>query len=206
MGERSPRYRNYFRPYLSAKPTVGRFALGPPHNVQSRAKIKVPFTYYRIRSRLGLDYARDDEAKNRYAWFLYCPLARYYHFIKQERSARLAAGRGRPALPKRFYARQSIVVLKRYTLGRTRASAPTTLYQSLSLPLFNVISTEAPAKWRNPPRKSADTDTAALFSTLFVGVAYLPAGTPCRTSCTQDETSVSPTRVSLPSWIARRVL
>ena len=35
------------------------------------------------------------------------------------RSARLAAGRGRPALPRRHYARQSIVVLKRYTVGRT---------------------------------------------------------------------------------------
>ena len=31
------------------------------------------------------------------------------------RSARLAAGRGRPALPRRSYARQRIVILKRYT-------------------------------------------------------------------------------------------
>ena len=33
-----------FRPYLSAKPTVGRFALGPPHNVQPRAGVRrAPF-------------------------------------------------------------------------------------------------------------------------------------------------------------------
>ena len=42
------------------------------------------------------------------------------------RSARLAAGRGRPALPRRSYARQRIVILKRYTLRRTR-NAPTVL-------------------------------------------------------------------------------
>ncbi len=33
---------------MSAKPTVGRFALGPPHNVQLRKKIKVPFSNVRI--------------------------------------------------------------------------------------------------------------------------------------------------------------
>ena len=54
---------------LSAQPTVGRFALGPPLNVQSLTGIwSVPFRKDRIRSRLGLDYARDDGAKYRSAW------------------------------------------------------------------------------------------------------------------------------------------
>ena len=54
----------------SAKPTVGRFALGPPHNVTIRKKIKVPITYYRIRSReISRLTPPDDEAKYRSAWF-----------------------------------------------------------------------------------------------------------------------------------------
>ena len=78
-----------------------------------------------VRFRLGLDCARDDEARERYVWFYNVRYRGIVFFVKQERSARLAAGRGRPALPRRFYARQSIVVLKRYNLGRTGASAPT---------------------------------------------------------------------------------
>ena len=183
-----------FRPYLSALPTVGRFALGPPHNVQLRVKIKVPLRYNRIRSRSArsprgqvfglyrseafvfaparfLDFARNDGTKYRSVLFYnvickcghrrlayggspFAParslrlrasrsalddkgkyrFARFYNVIckcghrrlayggspfapalvstslkmteAKYRSARLAAGRGRPALPKRYYARQ----------------------------------------------------------------------------------------------------
>ncbi len=45
----------------------------------------------------SLDYARDDVARERSVW--------------------LTAGRWRPALPRRYYACQSIVTLKRYSLG-----------------------------------------------------------------------------------------
>ena len=48
---------------------------------------------------------------------------------------------------------KEIIVHRQNTCGRTRASAPTTLYQSLNLLLHNAISTEALAEWRNPPRK-----------------------------------------------------
>ena len=58
------------------------------------------------------------------------------------RSARLAAGRGRTALPRRSYARQRIVILKRYT-PRADEERPYLSSQSLILPLLNVISTEA---------------------------------------------------------------
>ena len=51
------------------------------------------------------------------------------------RSARLAAGRGRPALPRRSYARQRIVILKRYT-PRADEERPYLSSQSLILPLL----------------------------------------------------------------------
>ena len=74
-------YFNSFRPYLSAKPTVGRFALGPPHNVTPWKKIKAPFSCNRIRSReISRLTPPDDETKYRFAWF--------------------AGGRGRPPLPR----------------------------------------------------------------------------------------------------------
>ena len=69
-----------------------------------------------------------------------------------------AGGRGRPALPKRETRFQTSTCSRRYTCGRTRI-APTTLYQSLYSPLLNAISTEALAERRNPPRKSAGSDT-----------------------------------------------
>ena len=49
---------------------------------------------------------------------------------------------------------------------RADEERPTTLYQSL-LPLFNVISTEAIAEWRNPPRKSPDYLTNTTVFDLF---------------------------------------
>ena len=167
-----------FRPYLSAKPTVGRFALGPPHNVQLRVKIKVPLRYNRIRSRSArsprgqvfglyraeasvfaparfLDFARNDGIKYRFARF-YNVICKCGHrrlayggspfapalvstSLKMTeakyRSARLAAGRGRPALPRRSYARQRIVILKRYT-PRADEERPYLSSQSLILPLL----------------------------------------------------------------------
>ena len=106
------------RPYLSAQPTVGRFALGPPHNVMPRKKIKVPFTYYRIRSReISRLTPPDDETMYRYALF--------------------AGGRGRPPLPRSTKVSSGVADLParapRPTAARRRAdeaSAPTTLYQS----------------------------------------------------------------------------
>ena len=58
---------------MSAKPTVGRFALGPPHNVQLRKKIKVPFSNVRIpfREIATSRYAllAMTGAEYRFAWF-----------------------------------------------------------------------------------------------------------------------------------------
>ncbi len=60
--------------------------------------------------------------------------------------------------PRRKTTFQTNTCQRRLAVGRTR-NAPTTLYQSLYLPLLNVISTEAIAKWRNPLRLSPDNDT-----------------------------------------------
>ena len=85
----------------------------------------------------------------------------------------LRADENRP-LPKRKTTFQTSTCSRRYTCGRTRI-APTTLYQSLYLPLLNVISTEArvkPERSGEIPRGSHSTAILlTLFSTLFVGVA-----------------------------------
>ena len=54
---------------------------------------------------------------------------------------------------------------------RADEERPYLFSQTLFLSLFNVISTEASAKRRNPPRKSPDNITSRSFSSLFVGVA-----------------------------------
>ncbi len=80
----------------------------------------------------------------------------------------LSAGRGRPALPRRCYARQSIVALKRYTLRRTR-NAPTCLYNHCGyppLPRFNKRYVISPSvATRQLPRQRAPS-IRLLFSVV----------------------------------------
>ena len=59
----------------------------------------------------------------------YCPLSRDCSFVSKYLSIRLAAGRGRPALPKQKTTFQTNTYQRRLAVGRTR-NAPTTLCQS----------------------------------------------------------------------------
>ena len=99
------------------------------------------FVCYHFRCRGFLDFARNDNVS---VW--------------------LAAVRGRPALPRQCCARQRSVVLKRYTLERTR-NAPT---YSINHYFCHFKTSFRPklAKRRNPPRLSPDDITVRSFSTF----------------------------------------
>ena len=74
----------------------------------------------------------------------------------------LSAGRGRPALPRRNTTFQTNTCPRRLAVGRTRID-PTTLYQSLYLPLYNVISTEVRVK----PERSGEIPCGSHPTTIL---------------------------------------
>ena len=80
-----------------------------------------------------------------------------------------AGGRESP-LPKRKTTFQTSTCSRRYTCGRTRI-APTTLYQSLYLPLLNVISTEARVK----PERSGEIPRGRSIKFVYA-TSVFPSG------------------------------
>ena len=86
----------------------------------------------------------------------------------------LAAGRGRPALPWRYYARQGFVVYKQTTCGRTR-NAPTTAITKVSSGIAD-LPAGAPCHRRLARRGSLPSPTCPRG---LPAIADLPAGAPC---------------------------
>ena len=146
----------------------------------SRDLMVIPFTCVRIRSR---------EARNPRGHFGGVPFrhvripfreiatsrfALLAMTVAKCRSAWFAGGRGTP-LPILSNVSTNVAYLPAGVPCRRDEGVPTTLYQSLYLPLFNVISTEARVK----PERSGEiprdchpiTILQQLFSTLYVGVA-----------------------------------